>query len=309
MRILIPGISSTMGRSLTRRLVADGHEVHGIDKRPWPDAPPGVEVFETDIRKRPAEDAFRKIRPQCVIHLATVTHLLQRSEDRYRINLGGTRAVFDNAVAYGVEHVVFLGRHTFYGAAPDAPMYHTEDEPPMALSSFPELADLVASDLYAGSALWRQPALATTVLRLCYTLGPTGQGTLGTFLRGTRVPIILGYDPLFHFMHEDDVIEAIVAAVNKRPRGVFNVAGPQPLPLSIVIRESGRTVVPLPEFIFAGALGRFGLPKLPPGALSHIKYPIVVDSSSFRAATGYVHKHGELETLHAYRDHQRAKQA
>jgi UDP-glucose 4-epimerase len=201
-----------------------------------------------------------------------------------------------------VEHVVFVGRHTYYGAAPDAPMYHTEDEPPMALSSFPELADLVAADLYAGSALWRQPKLTTSVLRFCYTLGPSGSGTLGTFLKGSTIPTILGYDPLFQFMHEADVTEALVATILKRPRGVFNVAGPQPLPLSVVIRESGRRMIPLPEFVFAGALGRFGLPKLPPGALSHIKYPLVVDAAAFRNATGFEHKYDELATLHAYRD-------
>ena len=47
------------------------------------------------------------------------------------------------------------GKGRYYGAAPDAPLYHGEDEPPMALAVFPELADLVAADLYAATALWR----------------------------------------------------------------------------------------------------------------------------------------------------------
>src|SRR5690606_36314723 len=229
---------------------------------PFRDAPRGVEIHELDIRKRAAEDVFRRVRPNAVIHMATVTHLVVQSEDRYRINLGGTRAVFEHSAAYGVEHVVFVGRHTFYGAAADSPLFHTEDEPPMGLSSFPELADLVAADLYAGSALWRDPALVTSVLRFVYTLGPTGHGTLATFLRGARVPTLLGYDPLFHFMHERDVVEALCLALAKRPRGVFNVSGPQPVPLSMVVRESGRTRIPLPEVVFHVALGRFRLPKL-----------------------------------------------
>ena len=76
-------------------LLAKGHEVIGIDRRPWPEAPRGVEMHEVDIRKRGAEDVFRKVRPNAVIHMATVTHLVVQSEDRYRINLGGTRAVFE----------------------------------------------------------------------------------------------------------------------------------------------------------------------------------------------------------------------
>jgi len=287
---------------LAEKLLEDGHAVIGIDRRPFRDAPQGVEVHELDIRKRAAEDVFRRVRPDAVIHMATVTHLVQQSEDRYRINLGGTRAVFEHSKAYGVKHVVFVGRHTYYGAAPDAPLFHQEDEPPMGLSSFPELADLVAADLYAGSALWRYPEFTTTVLRFVYTLGTTGHGTLATFLRGSRVPTILGYDPLFQFMHEEDHVGALAHTLEKRPRGVFNVAGPQPVPLSVVIKETGRTNVPLPEIVLNAALGRFGLPRLPPGALEHIKYPVTIDGAAFRAATGFRHHIDEAGAMHAYRE-------
>ncbi len=303
MRILIPGISGRLGQMVATRLAADGHEVAGIDRRVWKDAPPGVDVHEVDLRKRGAEEIFRKVRPEAVIHMATVTHLLVQSEDRYRINLGGTRAVFDCSRAHGVKHVIFVGRHTYYGADADSAMYHGEDEPPMALQHFPELADLVAADLYAGSALWRHPELVTTVMRMCYTLGPTGHGTLAMFLRGGRVPTILGFDPLFQFMHETDVVHALATALEKRVRGVFNVAGPQPVPLGVVIRATGRTLLPIPEALFAAALGRFGLPKLPRGALAHIKYPVTIDDSAFRKATGYRHRMSEADCM---RDFSRA---
>lgn len=302
MRILIPGIAGGVGRIVARMLRDAGHTVSGIDRRPWKDAPADIEVHEVDLRKRAAEDVFRKVKPEVVVHMATVTHLMQRSEDRYRINLGGTRAVFDYAKAYGVEHVVFVGRHTYYGAAADSPLYHTEDEPPMGLSNFPELADLVAADLYACTALWRHPDLKTSVLRFCYTFGPTGQGTLATFIRGNRVPTILGHDPLFQFIHETDVARAIALTVDKRPMGVFNVAGPQPVPLSVIIKETGRVHIPLPEWVFANALGRFGLPKLPSGALDHIKYAITIDASAFRKAVGFVHDISEHRAMQEYRE-------
>src|SRR5262245_3537927 len=282
---------------LTSRLMSEGHEVIGIDARPWGDAPRGIELYEVDIRKRAAEDVFRKRRPEAVVHMATVTSLQLRGEERYRINLGGTRAVFEHSRAYGVAHCVFVGRHTFYGAGADSPLFHQEDEPPMALATFPELADLVAADLYAATALWRFPELTTTVLRMCYSLGPTGGGTLATFLRGPRVPYILGFDPLFQFMHERDVAAGICLGVEKRIRGVYNVSGPQPVPLTVVVRETGRTPVPLPEFLFAAAIGRFGLPRLPRGALDHIKYPIVIDGAAFRSATGFSHEYDEVRTL------------
>jgi UDP-glucose 4-epimerase len=302
MKVLIPGIAGLTGRLVAERLAADGHEVIGIDRRSWRDAAAkGIEVHETDIRKRAAEDVFRKHRPQAVVHMATVSHLAARGEERVRINLGGTRAVFDHAAAYGVEHVIFVGRHTYYGAGPDAPLYHSEGEPPLALESFPELTDLVAADLYAGAALWRMAQLTTTVLRVCYTLGATGHGTLATFLRPRRVPMVMGFDPLFQFMHELDVVAAICRTLAVRPRGVFNVAGPPPVPLSMIVREAGRVPTPLPEFALRAALGRFGLPRLPPGAIGHIKFPIVMDAAAFREATGFVPKFDEADALRDYR--------
>jgi UDP-glucose 4-epimerase len=213
---------------------------------------------------------FRKHKPQAVIHMATVAALVADTEERYRINLGGTRAVFEHCATYGVEQLIFVGRHTYYGAGADAPLYHTESEPPQELGAYPELADLVAADLYAANALWRLPSLATAVLRVCYTLGPSGHGTLASFLRGRYVPMVMGFDPLFQFLHEDDAAEAIALALEKKLRGIYNVAGPQPLPLSVIAKEAQRRTLPLPEPLLALMLGRAGLPRLTRGALAHI---------------------------------------
>ena len=123
MKVLLPGISGLLARIVARKLHARGHEVVGIDSRPWPDVPDGIAIHTVDIRKRAAEDVFRTTRPDAVIHMATVTHLLKKSsEEQYRINLGGTRAVWDHCHAYGVKQAIFVGRHTYYGAAPDSPL-------------------------------------------------------------------------------------------------------------------------------------------------------------------------------------------
>jgi UDP-glucose 4-epimerase len=301
-KILIPGVAGAIGRRLALRLVAQGHHVIGIDRRPWDKPPEGVELHAVDVRKRAAEELFRKHKPEVVVHMATVSHLTRaRDEERYRINLGGTQAVFDHCARYGVEHVVFVGRHTYYGAGPDAPMYHREEEPPMSLATFPELADLVSADLFAATALWRAKDMTTSVLRFCYSLGASAEGTLGTFLRNKRVPMVLGFDPLFQFMHEEDMARALELAIDKRPRGVFNVAGPGPQPLSMIARAAGRSTLPIPEFVLATLLGRRGLPRLARGAIEHIKYPIIIDDTAFRAATGYAHQYSTDEAIAEYR--------
>ena len=301
MKVLVVGVGSAIARGVAMQLHQQGHEVFGLDPRPWVDAPKGLQVFATDIRKRAAEDVFRTRTPDCVVHMATVNALTRGGDERARINVGGTRAVFEHSVAHGVKHVIFVGRHTYYGAGADSPLYHTEDEPPHGIGSFPELADLVAADLFAANALWREPALCTTILRMVYTLGPSRQGTLASFLRGKRVPMVLGFDPLFQFLEESDAINAIALAVEKRPRGIFNVAGPNPLPLRTIVEATGRTAVPMPEAILSRLMGHFGLPALPKGAMEHIKYPIVVDGRAWREASGFRHEFDEVEVVKRYR--------
>ena len=300
MTVLITGIASRLGRKVAVELLDRDVEILGIDRRPWPDAPPGVEMFRADIRKRPAEDVFRTRKPRAVIHLATVTHLSRRREMRYRINLGGTRTVFEHCRTYGVEQALFVGRHTYYGADAESALYHTEAEPPMAVTTYPELADLVAADLFAGSALWRFPDLDTVVLRMVYLLGPSRAGTLANYLRGPRVPTVLGFDPLFQFIHEQDAARAIVAALQTRLRGVYNVTGPQPVPLSLLIKATDRKNLPLPQSVFQRVIGRFGLPPLPKGAINHIKYPVVVDGTAFGEATDFSPNFDEIQTMEAF---------
>jgi UDP-glucose 4-epimerase len=305
MRLLVTGISSNLGRLVARLALAAHHDVIGVDRRPWPDAPREIEMHAVDLTKRATEDVFRTRHPDAVVHLATVTHASRDADDRYRINLGGTRTVFDLAERHGVKSVVFVGRHTFYGAAADAPLYHTEMDAPLAVATFPELADLVAADLFAAAALWRMPHVCTIVLRICYTIGPSKKGTLASFLERRRVPMVLGFDPLFQVMHEGDAAQAILtasqSAVDEGLKGVFNVAGPQPLPLSEVVRLSGRSALHLPEPMFPWAFGRFGLPKLAAQSLEHIKHPVVVDDAAFRRATGFSHTWDEAETLSSFR--------
>ncbi len=139
------------------------------------------------------------------------------------------------------------------------------------------------------------------MLRLCYLLGPRAFGTLADYLAPERIPSVLGFDPLFQLMHERDAARAIVTALEARLRGVFNVAGPQPIPFSLLVRITGRKRLPVPEMLFHAVAGRFGLPPLPTGALSHVKFPTIIDDSLFRKTTGFAHEYDEVQTMESFR--------
>ena len=301
MKILITGISGTLARGVAYRLVRRGYQVVGIDRRPWPDVPEGVEMHQADIRKRPAEDVFRISRPDALIHMATVTHFTTDTEERYRINLGGTRKLFEYCHEYGVKQAVFVGRHTVYGATPDSPLYHTEDEPPLAGAAFKELADLVAADLYAGSALWRWPELNTAVLRLCYFLGPSRGGTLAELpleeprSDGDRLRSSLPTDARVGRRRSDHLGGRETAARRVQRGGPSTGASVDRL---FGHRQASgadpRTALP-------SVLGRFGFPYLPDDAVAHVKYPIVIDNKAFVEATGFEPRYSAKQTMEGFR--------
>jgi UDP-glucose 4-epimerase len=59
--------------------------------------------------------------------------------------------------------------------------------------------------------------------------------------------------------------------------------------------------VPLPEPLLRLASGRLGLPSLPPGAVTHLKHPVVIDASAFTGATGFRYQYDERITIDAFR--------
>ena len=74
------------------------------------------------------------------------------------------------------------------------------------------------------------------------------------------VPMILGFDPRYQFVHEDDVVHALEHAVEHELPGVFNVAADGVLALSEVAGLLGKPLRAVPAAVGhrAGARRRCG---------------------------------------------------
>jgi UDP-glucose 4-epimerase len=102
--------------------------------------------------------------------------------------------------------------------------------------------------------------------------------------------MLLGFDPMMQFIHEEDLARALLLGVERKLRGVYNVAGPGAVPLSVAIQETGGVPLTLPEMIVRPAVRRLfdlGFYPFPPGAIDFVKYPCTVDDRRFVAATGF----------------------
>jgi 1-acyl-sn-glycerol-3-phosphate acyltransferase len=128
------------------------------------------------------------------------------------------------------------------------------------------------------------------VLRPVNVLGYYVHSMIGEYLRQSRVPTVMGFDPMMQFIHEEDVSEAIALALEHGLQGVFNVVGPGAVPLSVAIRESRRTAWPLPEPLLRPLLDRLfrlGPRAVPVGAMDYVKYPVTLSGKRFGDATGF----------------------
>lgn len=296
-RVVVTGASGSFGRVAVRWLSSRGHEVHAVDLHEDPSLPSGVELHRLDVRKRGFEDLVRRLHPDALIHLAMVRRFGRAQAERYRINFEGTAKVFEVGRHHGVGKMVFVSRATVYGALPDQPQFVTEEHPPAAGRTFPEIQDLIAADLYVSGMLWRHPDIDTVLLRPVNVLGPTVNTLLNRYLGRRRVFTVLGFDPVQQVIHEEDLGLAFELSLDPGVRGVFNVTGPGEVPLHVLIDEAGAAGVPLPESVIGLVKGRLGFPEIPKGALDYLKYPCTVDGSRFREATGFTPARGLVETL------------
>lgn len=290
-KILITGVAGGQGRLVASHAAAD-YEVCGVDREPMVALDDGttVRVYVVDLMRRKFEDVIRHERPDAVVHLAFVRHFRTDLVTRHKVNVAGTRLLLDYCAEYGVRQLVVVSSAYAYGALPENPSYLPEDAPLNVSRTYPEIRDIAEVDTLCSAFLWQHPEVRTAILRPVNTLGDSVHSAIGSYLGQSYVPTILGFDPMMQFLHEADLARAILLAVERKLRGVFNVAGPGAVPLHVAIEESGGSQVPLPEIALRPIIQRLfglGLYPVPPGAIDFIKYPCTVTDARFRAATGF----------------------
>ncbi|HEY2772525.1 MAG TPA: NAD-dependent epimerase/dehydratase family protein [Candidatus Binatia bacterium] len=304
-KLLITGIAGGQGRLVAKMAMrarpgSEPWQVVGVDRQKWPSAPDGVVVHQFDMRKRRFEDVFRHERPEAVVHLAFVRHFRADLATRHEVNVEGTKHLLEHCAEYGVRQLVVLSSSYVYGALPTNERYMTEEHPLNASRNFPEMRDLCEVEGLVSAFLWRYPEIATCVIRPVSTLGHSVHSAIGSYMRMAMVPTIMGFNPMMQFIHEEDVAEAMMVALDRKVRGIFNVAGPGAVPLKRALKEMGRQRISIPDpfaHLLIRTLFNLNIYQFPSGAIDFIKYPCTVRDERFRAATGFKPRHSLAEAF------------
>ena len=297
--VVVTGISGNLGRTLTK-LLHRTERIVGLDRRPFPGAPKDVELFQLDLRKKKAEDVFRIHDVKAVIHMGIMHDPRMSSEEHHSFNVVGTTRVLDAVAKYGVKKVVVLSSANVYGPSPDNSNFLSEDAPLMAASRFSGVRDLIEVDMLAHGFFWRHPDIETVILRPVHILGPTIRNAPSSYLRLRYPWVLAGFDPMLQLIHQEDAARAMVEALRPGLKGVYNVVGPGEVPLSAVMRELGRTPIPVPHPIARALLGtlfRYRLANFPAPELDHIQFLCMVDGSRWTADVGWVPGHSMKDTI------------
>jgi UDP-glucose 4-epimerase len=298
--VVVTGICGRLGRRLARVLHREQHVI-GLDRRPFADRPKDIEHHQLDIRRKKTRDVFRSKSVSALVHLGVMHDPRGDSQDHHTWNVLGFQKILEYVSQYDVRKLVLVSSGNVYGPRPDNPQFLNEDAALLGAGPFSDIRDLVELDMLAQSFFWKFPRTETVILRPTHILG-TVRNAPSNYLRLKVVPTLLGFDPMVQAVHQDDLVRAIQLALKPGVRGIFNIAGPPPLPLSHALNVLGRKRLPVPHSVAKLTMERlfkFRMTSFPAPELDFIRYVCMVDDARARQVLGYSHAFGIEETLRA----------
>ena len=311
-RILVTGLSTYWGGRLAQALerFPEIEAIIGVDNEE-----PIVELDRTEYVKVGAQHALlRRVVEAAEIDTVVDTRLVvdsgtTSSGNAHENNVIGTMNIL--AACSGpespVRKVVFKSSTHFYGCEQDDPAFFDETmrrpHPPQTQIE----RDIVEAEASLNEFAERNPDTSVTTLRFANVLGPDVRTSHIALLSLPVVPMILGFDPRYQFVHEDDVVHALEHAVRNDLRGAYNVAADGVLALTEVAGLLGKRYAPvLPPWgtgLAAGVLRRLGL-KIPPELQKQLRFGRGVDNRRYKAA-GFRYGYTSRETVIALGEHLR----
>lgn len=267
MKILVTGAAGFVGFHTAKALLAEGHQVLGIDnlntyydpclKQARLDQLLALDGFE--FHKLDLADTDKVLplvlgwKPEAICHLAAqagVRYSIEAPFAYARSNLLGHLTILEAArgLGEGLRHLVYASSSSVYGEQSEVPFSEENaSEVPESLYAATKRSDEMMSAAY--SRLYGFPS---TGLRFFTVYGPWGRPDMAYWLFAKRM---LGGEPIQVFNHGqmerdftyiDDIVEPLVLIVRDAPaRGrheVYNIGGASPVKLLDMISTLERAL-------------------------------------------------------------------
>ena len=322
LRVAVTGPTGEIGISTIEALESHPEvaQIVGMARRPFDPAERGwskTVYRQGDILDREAVDAL-VADADVVVHLAFI--VMGSRQESARVNLAGTRNVFEATVAAQRPRLVYTSSVAAYGYHSDNPVPITEDVPARGspehyYSEQKAACEAALTEITSGSAL------EVFVLRPCIVAGPKATALAdampwnqlpGPARRITEaLPLLKPPFPdpgtPMQLIHHDDVAAAIALAVTtaSAPSGAYNLAGDGVLSLSEVGAALGARPVKVPRAAAVATSELISRIPFVPSALEWLhagRTSVVMDTSKARNQLGWQPKFSAAETLSALAD-------
>jgi UDP-glucose 4-epimerase len=294
-RVLITGTGSHVGAALARALELDPafDYVAGLDTRKPPVQLEQTDLIEADIRN----PVISKLIPQAEVDTVVHNQIVRRPGPRmsaramHDINVIGSLQLLSACEkAETIEAIVIRGSAGIYGSEPQAPQFFDERMARLYPLRTRFQRDVGEIENYFETYSRRHPGVVCTMLRYQPGIGPSVSTQVTRYLALPVTPTYLGFDPRLQFVHEEDALDALVAAVGNPVRGAVNVAGPGTIGLTRLLRMAGKPTLPLPPPLFdpfVDAAHRVGLTDFSPDFRRLLRYGRAVDTTRLVEEVGF----------------------
>jgi len=318
MRIVIVGASGNVGTALLRQLTNRGgaEPVVGVSRRRPPSEPPyDLAAWHTvDIADNDAQAELANIlQPgDTVVNLAWGFQPTRDTAQLERVGVGGVRSLLAAVERTGVRHLVHMSSVGAYSRAPAGrrvdESWPTEGIPSSAYSRHKAAAERLLDEFAA-----RQPTDGAMVITR-FRPGLIFQRQGGSALLRYGVP---GYVPawviralpvlpmdrrlIVPVVHADDVAGALVAAIERRPGGAFNLAAEPPVTRDDIARTLRARPIQVPERVIRAAAAitwRARLQRIDPGWIDLAFAVPLLDTTRARTELGWQPKVDARSALH-----------
>jgi nucleoside-diphosphate-sugar epimerase len=276
MRTFVAGATGAIGRQLVPRLVAAGHEVHGMtrdeSKQAMIHGLGAVPVVADALDPDQVAEAVARARPDVIVHELTAIpeELDMRHPDRAfeltnRLRTEGTDHLLSAGQAVGVRRFVAQSNIAVYDRTGGA--IKSEEDPADA-------APAGVMQVNAGAIRHLEEAVLGATwtegiaLRYGWFYGPGTSMEPGKasseLVRQRKFPLVGDGGGVWSFIHVADAAEATVAAVDRGSRGIYNVVDDDPARvaewLPALAQELGaKKPMRVPRFIGRLFAGEFGV--------------------------------------------------
>jgi UDP-glucose 4-epimerase len=318
--VAVTGPTGEMGQAVVAALerAPEVGQILGMARRPFDPASRGwkkVTYTRGDVlNRRRVATLLEGV--DVVVHLAFM--IMGGARQSRRVNLSGSRNVFEAAVTAGAKRIVYASSVAAYGFHADNPQPLTEEIPARGTAAHyysaqkAEVEELLRDTLHGSRT-------KAYVFRPCIVAGPDAPllidslpytqisgrlpGPVLNLLEGVPIlrPVLPDPGIPFQLVHHDDVASAMRAGVLGRGKpGVYNLAGPGQLTVKQLADALGWYSIPVPELAVDAAaelVGRLGFLPAQAQWIAAFREPVIMSTSKARRELRWRPKHDAMGTL------------